>query len=851
MRKMSNGILSKTGFSTISLFLFLLLILPFVSATTDLNQFIHQWNLENVTDTNSTWNFTNTNGVTFNNGKYSLGANFTNSNTNKILTTNNALTASEGQGNWTINFWMWQQSYVNDTRVFEMVTGTTGYNFWFHAQSSACSGKPAFAWYDGASTTRCFTNGITKSAWNMITLVHNGTDNGLRVYVNGVLDSNLSVSFSTTSRCGSVFAIGNENYCGSIPGGTYFSGMVDAFVIYKTTLTPSEIGNLTASQYPYDNGYSVSNNVTITVNDFYTNSNLANFSAIAYNSSGYQYNGSTTTGTLDNWSGVSFLQNSTQVWTINISSTENGGYFNRTLTSQNVSTNLNISLAQSVINFITTRRISDETISGVNYTTTYLTNTTHYMRAGTYNVTASKSGEFNVTQSITVTPYQSSTVTIENMTNSYLNLTVINIVNGSAILNYTAQLNISAYNYSENISTTNGSIVFGAINGTWDILIDAPGFAYFSNSTTLVSGVNNVTLYIYTSESVNVTFRDEITNAVINTTTIYLEMISSVASYNYSTTNGYKYFDLVTPTAYTLRYSASGYTERFGYLEISERSSQNITLYLLPANTTTNITLTVINENAQNVEGALVRILKYDIVSNTYVERESQFTDYAGQIRFGAELSSEFYQFLVEYPIGTVALTTSPAYLISSTLTLQINTRQTETSIDKYLGVTSTLEFNTGTNNYRSTFSNSQNLLDNVCMYVYRTDANITLYNSSCSTLNVQSSTILVGIANTSGRVYRADLYYNFSGELYYVRSKIVSFDQGQDWGVWGLVIVALLTMILAFMFKESLPLAIVVSTLPMVAGSLTGIILIPVWVSLGILVIAIILAIIISRYAQ
>lgn len=584
-------------------------------------------------------------------------------------------------------------------------------------------------------------------------------------------------------------------------------------------------------------------NSTFTTTNFYTGSTINSFCVTNGSLWGCTTNGTATIVGL--YTNVSSLQ------TIRYESNESGGYYNVTYTSINVSTTTSKTMAQSVVSFTATQKISNATISGANFTSIYLTNTTHYMSNGTFLINATKSGYFTKAENVTAVALTSSSVNIEDMTDTRLNLTIKSALTNATITSWTTQVNISTYGYSQNITTTNGASLTDLVSGSYTALIDATGYALTTASFNLTAGTNNVTLYVYTSESVNVTFKNEITGVVINTTTTTLELISDVAAYNYSTATGYLYFDLVSPTSYISRYYASGYSERFSYLEISSRSNQNLTLYLLPVNASTNVTLTVINENAQPVQNALVRVLKYDLSTNSYIEREVKFTDFAGQIIFAIEYASEFYKFFVEYPEGETVLTTEPAYISSTTLTLQINTRSAVVNLDNYLGITSDLTFNTATNNYRSEFSNSENLLSNVCVYVYRTDINRTLYGTSCSTIGSQSGTVLVSVLNTSGREYRADLYYNFSGDLYYARSKSVSFAQGVDWGVWGLVIVTLLTVALVFMFKESLVIAVSVAPLPMLMGSLTGIILIPVWVSFGIEILALVLAYLISRYAQ
>lgn len=798
--------------------------------------------------------------------------------------------------------------------------------------TSASITTVAFRLSMGSTDVKLYLN--TSQYWNTFnyySVSFNASNNEATIYFNGALANSSTITQVAGSALSSGMAIGNDRSSTS----TGLGGIADAFYLWGYAKHPIQhcymynntfgaenpMSNLVLSPTCYTSPYT---NATVRINDAYTGIALSNFSV---------YENATLIGLTTNGTVVlPYITNTSSLFSFTYNSTQNGGYLNNTITSQNISNNIVTTLTQSIITFTLRNNITNSLITTANFTSNITTNVTHNLNANVnYNISATATGYYTVPFNYTSLPFlvttynvgsaynvifnltantygatqlknfsaiitnaqwnytqtQSSTTgnasfnldkayvynltvslnqgdfpynvtfTNINVSSNYLfnysilNLTARSLVTNASISNFNASIYAWTSGVNQTRNTTTGQLLYYGPIDTVNVLLNASGFTYVAQNTTLTFGMNNLTMYAYTAQSVNVTFRNELTNNIITGTNITLELISSVASYNYSTTTGTLYFDLVSPASYTLRFGASNYTERFAYINISERSNQNITLYLLASTLTTNVTITVINENAQNVENAFVRVLKYDLASNSYIERETQFTDYAGQMRFASEFNSEYYQFIVEYPLGTVVLTTAPAYIISTSLTLQINTRSTDTSIDDYLNVDSTLTFNSLTNNFRGTFSNSQNILDNACIFVYRTDLNISLFNSSCSTIGSQSGTILVGVTNISGRAYRADMYYNISGELYYVRSLTKSFEQGTDWGVWGLVIVAVITMLLVYMFRESIPLAIGVSALPMVAGSLTGIILIPVWVSLGVLVLAIILAVIVSRFVQ
>lgn len=581
----------------------------------------------------------------------------------------------------------------------------------------------------------------------------------------------------------------------------------------------------------------------------YTNGTVSNYTALITFQNGTTLLFSTTTGVIN-----TSLRGLNEAVNVSINSTQDGGYFQRNVVAQNLTAPLNASLTQSVVSFLATQFITNVSLTGFNFSTQYITNTTHYMAQNNYTVNATKTNYFSKSQNISITALSNTSITIENITDTRLNLTLRSQITGNLITNSTIMFVNSNFSYSRNFTSQTGNFQLDALVGTWSLFIDAPGFAYTSNITNLSAGTNNLTIYVYTSESINITFRDETSNALITPTNVTVDFISSAFSFNRSTTTGWVYVDLLSPTNYTIRYRGTGYGERFSYFEVTTRSSSNLTLYMLNTTVEANITITVVDETSNRVAGALVRILKYDLASNSYIQRESIITDYAGQVITGVVLNTEYYKFVVEYPIGDQVLITEPSYITSLTPRLQINTGTQTIQIDRYLGVTSTLDYNPATANFRAEITDNGNYLDYACIQVYRTIANQsrTNYSTVCSDDDL-SITILAPIDNTSVALYRADLYYKFSDKnsLNYVRTKSVDFRGATNWGIFGVVVVIFLTIFVIILTKDSVPMMLVTAPLPLVVFSAISFIAIPLYVSLPIYFLCLIGAYFVSRYQQ
>ena len=72
----------------------------------------------------------------------------------------------------------------------------------------------------------------------------------------------------------------------------------------------------------------------------------------------------------------------------------------------------------------------------------------------------------------------------------------------------------------------------------------------------------------------NISFKDENTGNLITSGDIYLELIGSYLSYNYSTSTGL--LDIIAlddNSLYTFRYRSSGYTERYYEITLTNNLS--------------------------------------------------------------------------------------------------------------------------------------------------------------------------------------------------------------------------------------------------------------------------------------
>lgn len=441
---------------------------------------------------------------------------------------------------------------------------------------------------------------------------------------------------------------------------------------------------------------------------------------------------------------------------------------------------------------------------------------------------------------------------------------------GNLTYNY-ARHNISAYVAPDNLTqimnftlitplfvknTTNGSLIAELTwNATTSGKITAEGYAnrtFDFNGSILDKGRN---VSIYTSNSFDIKFYDELTNILIDFRNISLELISDIYGNNYSTENGTMYIDLLTPADYILRYfdNEGDYFKRNYYITLTKDSYNVLNLYLLNSSNkdTRNVTATVLSTLNEELEGALITVQKYDISTNSYLVVEKPETNFEGEALLHLT-DNEFYKFVIKYA-GSTVLTTTPTYIYEDDITFIVDLGEDPThEFYEYMGIEFNITFNKVVNSFSYWFDDSQNLLAQTCLRVY-TKSQIsgdTLYNSTCVTDH--SGTIIINVAEVNGTTYEAKAYSTFAnpgneilmGNLYH------AFYGDSGFGNMGLFLIFIMTAAFALVGFWNPVVALLLAPMPLLMGAMTGMINVSTAVVASVVVGFGILAMIIGRHS-
>jgi len=580
-----------------------------------------------------------------------------------------------------------------------------------------------------------------------------------------------------------------------------------------------------------------------------------------------KFNLTTGTTTYNNYNRTQkiYLVNNSNVNTIKI---HNLNYINKTITGLSTSSNLTTSISSTnitfEIRFFNSTELEDISllnITDLNYSISFNTSTgilnfnPTYGNTRVFKINSNITYETNYTVNLTGNSNQTYTIYVTDIKNK---IRFLDATNSSALANATISI---IYPSGENIiRTTNstGWINFSYINSS--NLIDFGNYQLTFNKYTFLETNINITIlnlnipysntFNISRTNINFTFKDSETHNLI--TNVSAEIISSSYSDNFSTeAKSYLYIDLLYPESYSVKYEKSGYGTNFYYFTGSSSTSENITLYLINSSLSTTVNAFVYDQTNKLTEGVLIKCLKYDITTNSYILNQMRYTNLVGQTQFDLILGTELYKFILEYPTGTIVKETEAGLIYSTTLNFIINIG---TTVADYffntLDINYYLSFDNTTNNFTFTYTDSASQVSQGCLkiYEYSTGTEI-LTNNSC--VSSTTATITLSVTNTSGLKYIARAYVYFGSNPYLLDSYIYEFTNPPDFVNEGLFFTAVLIIILVSLFYSSISIALIVAGLPIILMSLLGVINLAVGYAIGIELLLICLAAWVSQWQR
>lgn len=247
-----------------------------------------------------------------------------------------------------------------------------------------------------------------------------------------------------------------------------------------------------------------------------------------------------------------------------------------------------------------------------------------------------------------------------------LDLHIQDYSSGANLTNFSARV----LNNSWESDSNTGLIEFNLSSGNYTIEINKSGYV-MRNITKEIIGHENLTTYLYLSNSVQVNIYDEDDGSLIVNSSVLFNANTTYYT-EHSTTNGSMYITDLPTGAYDLEVSSSGYTTRHYPITLTGSNYVTQNAYLL--NGSNQVKLVIKSESSDKfLEGASVVLTRN--INGTWSTIETQTTDGVGAVRFGMKEGYEYIIYITATDYGTKVFTLRPyedsytIYLTSSTST--------------------------------------------------------------------------------------------------------------------------------------------------------------------------------------
>lgn len=330
-------------------------------------------------------------------------------------------------------------------------------------------------------------------------------------------------------------------------------------------------------------------------------------------------------------------------------------------------------------------------------------------------------------------------------------------------------------------------------------------YQYYWNFT--VNGVSYNTS-VQTQElrnnaSFQIQFRHEVTQAVIPEGVNVSFISDGGQNYEFVRPAGSAPLNvtILIPYNYTIRYSSAAYGQQRQFiLAATNATLENMSLYLIPDNISSELTVTVFDSlTIEALSDRIVYLQRYRTSTGTYETVAMYTTDESGKAYFDVEQGTELYKFRIDYPWLTIKEVTEGQYIQASTLNIYTDD---QSSVAEHFfesqTISSSLTFNNATRVFSASFTDSESVSTQICLTIstlgqYAKE----IVNQSCT--SAKSGTITAGGATDPTETYYAELTASINPTIV-INSGSVGPTKGLQLGTLGLFLTAAVMTVFVFL---------------------------------------------------
>lgn len=283
---------------------------------------------------------------------------------------------------------------------------------------------------------------------------------------------------------------------------------------------------------------------------------------------------------------------------------------------------------------------------------------------------------------------------------------------------------------------------------------------------------------------------------------IYIEMTESNASFDMSGQNNYSICIDPSNETYTVdaivRYSATGYAERYYYLDSATLSPTNesIILYLLNKSDADLITMAILNELNLPESDIVVRAQKQDIGLGTYIQVAEARSDFEGFAYANMELGENYKFYLTQD--GVVLREYEEMQLQTDALTFYVSSVEIPEYFSYYDQVATSCDYDNSTKNLTCNYVDTSGLSMTMIFNVSRM-GQAGRINQCNDTSSSSSGTFICQL--TDNATYQYSMYGCYPNDCGFTWQSgwIGLGDIGVDFGITGLFLALLIVCFCSF----------------------------------------------------
>jgi len=289
-----------------------------------------------------------------------------------------------------------------------------------------------------------------------------------------------------------------------------------------------------------------------------------------------------------------------------------------------------------------------------------------------------------------------------------------------------------------------------------------------------------------------------------------------------------------------LEYDATGFEKKLYYFNdyTIDNSTETLNLYL--ADSTTQVTFTVKDFDDSAVPSAVIKVLSYDLPTDSFQVTEILETDTNGEALAQIVLNTKWYAFIVEVN-GIVKLQTQPTKITSSSKILRIDLEDIQ-YFDRYdvtNGLTHSLTYTNSTLTFSFTWSDPTGESAEGCLKIVKRNVNSESILSDVCVVSSGGTINYAIVENTTNELYIATSYIKFSdGEIYILKVLEANFDEVfKKFGLMGVFVSFLLVITLVGIGIWSPLVAVLLAIFGVIIMSILGIFFVSWGVLMGLLI--------------